>query len=428
MLAALLPLLATLAPVAARALGRLISGDKGEEVAARIEPAVTDLAVRIFGTDDTPTVLARLRANPAKAEEFAEHLSDAAIQAKAQIEVERIRAETASEQAEVADRGNAREHQQRLAALGNIAAHGANVVSTISVVGFFGIFGLMLWRPFALDAISAQVVNIMAGALVSAYASTIAYWLGSSRGSRDKDQAIADVLTKQPAPVPVPVPQPAPAPPSPSVVVVPTPAPVPVPAPEPAAEPEVAWQQGPYGGVRFRLDADGYVLVEGEQGPGRSVGEPATVRRIWRDYGGIIADCCARNGVPLEVVVACIATESRGIAKAVLTEPDGRQSIGLMQVLTSTAEEVMGKKLSAADLANPIVGIEAGVRYIRRQYPTTKFMPPFVAAAYNAGGLYPPRDGDTNRWRLRSTGDHIDRFTWFYDDARFVAMTDRWTQ
>lgn len=250
------------------------------------------------------------------------------------------------------------------------------------------------------------------------------YW-GSSQGSKEKTDQLATVATSLGTAVTEAAKNSPPTPQAPVVVVPPA---QPTPSPSAPAQPAMDWQQGPYGGVRFRLDADGYLVVEGEAAPGRTVGEPATVRRIWRDFGPAIEASCARNGVPLEIVVATIATESRGIPAAALTEPDGRTSVGLMQVLLGTAEEMMGRKITAAELADPLIGIEAGVRYIAKQYSKTKYLPPLVAAAYNAGGLYPPREQDKNRWNLRSTGNHIDRLVLFYNDARFVAQADGWSR
>ncbi len=59
--------------------------------------------------------------------------------------------------------------------------------------------------------------------------------------------------------------------------------------------------------------------------------------------------------------------------------------------------------------------------------PETDYQPPLVAAAYNAGGLHPPREGDDNPWRLRSTGDHISRFCQFFGDACAVAAEEGWS-
>ena len=191
-----------------------------------------------------------------------------------------------------------------------------------------------------------------------------------------------------------------------------------------AAEP-VQWKQGPFGGVRWRLTQAG-ILVEGETAPARTVGEPATVRRIWRDFGDIIKGVCAPLGVPAEVVVTTIAVESRGVIAATLHEPDGRTSVGLMQTLTETASQVMGRNITAADLEKPEISIEAGTRYIASQRAKTQYDPILVAAAYNAGGIDPPRPGDDNPWKLRCTGDHLTRTKLYYNDAVAVAKEDGW--
>jgi soluble lytic murein transglycosylase-like protein len=127
--------------------------------------------------------------------------------------------------------------------------------------------------------------------------------------------------------------------------------------------------------------------------------------------------------VPAELIVATIATESRGNRDAVRTEPDGRQSVGLMQTLLGTASEVMGRAVTADELRDPETSITAGAKYIRSQRSRTEFEPPLVAAAYNAGSL---RESDRNRWRLASTEEHVDRFCRFYNDAVRVAKEDKW--
>ena len=81
-------------------------------------------------------------------------------------------------------------------------------------------------------------------------------------------------------------------------------------------------------------------------------------------------------------------------------------------------------RVPVAELADPALSIEAGVRYIAKQRRFTDYDPPLVAAAYNAGGLHPPREGDANPWRLRSTGDHISRFVQYFNDSCAVAAED----
>ncbi|HEX3574137.1 MAG TPA: transglycosylase SLT domain-containing protein [Rhodopila sp.] len=184
-------------------------------------------------------------------------------------------------------------------------------------------------------------------------------------------------------------------------------------------------RQGPFGGVRWRLTSDG-IIMENETNAERTVGEPVTVRRIWHDFGPIIKAACATHGVPAEMVVTTIAVESRGIVKASLMEPDGRTSIGLMQTLTGTASEVMGRPVTGRELETPEISIEAGTRYIAKNREVTNFDPILVAAAYNAGSLQPPRPEDTNPFRLRSTGDHLIRTKLFYNDTVATAKAEGW--
>jgi hypothetical protein len=184
-------------------------------------------------------------------------------------------------------------------------------------------------------------------------------------------------------------------------------------------------QRGPFGGVRWRVTADG-IILETETKPARTEGEPITVRRIWRDFGSIIEFVCLAWDVPMALVITTIAVESRGIVTASLAEPDGRTSIGLMQTLTGTASEVMGRTVTARDLESPAISIEAGTRYIARSRKLTKFDPILVAAAYNAGSLRAPRAGDVNPFRLRSTGNHLNRTKMFYNDTVAAARSDGW--
>ena len=187
----------------------------------------------------------------------------------------------------------------------------------------------------------------------------------------------------------------------------------------------VQFQQGPFGGLRWQLTPDG-IVCENEAAPERTVGEPATVRRIWRDFGPIIKEVCARHGVPAEIVVTTIAVESRGIVKAALVEPDGRTSVGLMQTLIGTASEALGRAVTGRELETPEISIEAGTRYIANNREKTHFDPILVAAAYNSGGLNEPRAQDDNPFHLRSTGDHLIRTKLYYNDTVATAKAEGW--
>lgn len=172
-------------------------------------------------------------------------------------------------------------------------------------------------------------------------------------------------------------------------------------------------------------------------------GEPVTVRKVWDTFGAEIRDASKTYGVPVELIVATIATESGGqvLMRTARREEPGwisdeetpnRVSIGPMQTLLSTAREALKEPhLTSSDLLIPERSIRAGTAYIAQQVKKTSFSPPLVAAAYNAGGLY-PEVATTNRWRLRcyplGTGTHIDRFVcWFNDTMRLpdaVGLAD----
>jgi hypothetical protein len=195
-------------------------------------------------------------------------------------------------------------------------------------------------------------------------------------------------------------------------------------------------QQQAQGGVTWRL-AKGGVIVGDEASPRRTGGEPQTLTRIWQAFRAPIEKCASAYGVPAELILATIATESGGRPDSVREEPGytsdeatpNRVSPGLMQTLISTARETLNEPgLTRAQLLDPETSIRAGTAYIRRQAGQTNFDPPLVACAYNAGGLY-RQDGEQNPWKLRQypigTGKHADRFVAWFGDALAVLAADR---
>lgn len=184
-----------------------------------------------------------------------------------------------------------------------------------------------------------------------------------------------------------------------------------------------------FGGVSWQLCRDG-VVVGGrlDRSPGRLV----TVPRVWRDFGPKICAAALRHGVPLELIVATICTETSGRADAVRIEPGWvsdtktpqKISVGLMQTLISTARQALDKPaLNRHALLDPGTSIDAGTAYINQQRNQTNLDPPLVACAYNAGRLA-ANAGASNRWKMRQfpidTGAHADRFVqWFNDCCAF---------
>jgi hypothetical protein len=181
--------------------------------------------------------------------------------------------------------------------------------------------------------------------------------------------------------------------------------------------------------VRWQMVANG-LLVEGDAAPVFGSGETEEVSKVFGNYGDALTTILSIVQVPVELVIACICTESSGRAAAERHEKGcstidpaltpSRVSVGLMQTLLSTASSVMPKPVSLADLRNPLVSIEAGSRYMWRQARATRFDPPLVACAYNAGSLIHNTSPD-NRWKLlqypTGTSEYADRFIRLFNAA-----------
>ena len=177
--------------------------------------------------------------------------------------------------------------------------------------------------------------------------------------------------------------------------------------------------------VSWRMTEKG-LLVRGRLE--RTRGRPATIKRIWDRYKMHIVSAAREYDVPVELILATIATESEGNPNALRKEPGYRSdsstphriSAGLMQTLISTASSSLGQKVTRAELYDPRISIRAGTSYISKQRRKTGLTPPKVAAAYNAGSVYHQK-GAGNRWKMRQypigTGEHVDRFVKWFNDA-----------
>ena len=129
-------------------------------------------------------------------------------------------------------------------------------------------------------------------------------------------------------------------------------------------------------------------------------------------------------------LVATAITESGCSELEGFGSVDGK-STGLMQVTGYTCQGLlplvglggMSEKECLDKMArDPDLSIALAAAYMTRptQLKLTGLDPPRVAAAYNAGGLY---FDPGNPWRLRSTGNHIDRFVAAYN-AYVAWQTD----
>ncbi len=177
----------------------------------------------------------------------------------------------------------------------------------------------------------------------------------------------------------------------------------------------------------WRLTEKG-ILINDDNLPETFGGGPAsaTMQRVWQSFEPMIEEWAGGFGVPVELIVATICTESNGDPKAVREEPGYKSdnqtphkvSPGLMQTLISTARLALGDDdINRNWLLEPGNSIRAGTAYIAQNFKVTHFDPPKVACAYNAGSLRynaSPR----NRWKMVqypiNSSEHADRFVkWF---------------
>lgn len=183
------------------------------------------------------------------------------------------------------------------------------------------------------------------------------------------------------------------------------------------------------GGCRWRITSDGVELEH--VGILQTPGEPLTIRKLWRDYGAPIQYAAQQFGVPVEVLLATIATESAVVngvrdPKQVREEPGYRSdeatphriSVGLCHILIDTARRVLRYPVGRAWLAVPANNIWCAAAVIRDSADVHGFDVPKVAATYNAGTV---AESMKNRWRMRTTNDHLDRFTAWTGDAVAVV-------
>lgn len=173
-------------------------------------------------------------------------------------------------------------------------------------------------------------------------------------------------------------------------------------------------------------------------------GEPETARKAFAFFGIEFRAAAKQYGVPIELLVACACAESgvhirQGREQARMSErrepgftsygaSPHRVSVGVMHTLISTARQALADPLlGAIDLQQPGVSIRAGAAYIGAQKRHTRFDPPLVAAAYNAGGVYDdPTPGLPFSLRDFPFGQdrHIERFVAYFNDVCGLVEAD----
>ncbi len=226
---ALMSPLVTVAAAIVPSILKALVGEKAAAVAERVGRIVTDTA----GTGDAAKAKTAIDANPALRQQLEIRLAELVVQQEQQrednrLEAARVQAESERMQresqlklitAQLADVKSAREQATIWASQGNLMQWGPILVSSLVLVGFLALLGYFVRLIFAPNLPPAndqiyQLVNISFGALTTAFATVVSFWLGSSQGSRTKDVASiareAEQASREPAPAPAPAPAGAP--------------------------------------------------------------------------------------------------------------------------------------------------------------------------------------------------------------------------
>lgn len=65
------------------------------------------------------------------------------------------------------------------------------IIGGLVVIGFFGSFALLLFKPALLNDFNREPVMLMVGALVAGFSGLMGFYFGSSAGSARKTDIIA---------------------------------------------------------------------------------------------------------------------------------------------------------------------------------------------------------------------------------------------
>ncbi|AUR95368.1 TMhelix containing protein [Vibrio phage 1.206.O._10N.222.51.B10] len=154
----LIPIVSALTSVVPT-IAKWIGGDKAEDAANH----VADIARAVTGNNDTETAVNMI-------------LKDESLKLQFMMQIENNR--QALDEAYLKDRQHARE-QHKHSAMPSVI-----VVALTLMVAAMGCAMFMSVIP----AENSDLANILFGAVLAKWADSVAYWMGSSRGSAEKDR------------------------------------------------------------------------------------------------------------------------------------------------------------------------------------------------------------------------------------------------
>lgn len=184
-------------------IAKFLIGDKAGAIAGAVKKVVTE----VTRTENPQEARQRLQADPRAAAELQLKLAEIAAdqeekRQQAQLDLVKLQYENEGKKRDadlqalgkrIEDTKDARASLRALAGENPWIASTAPVLSYIVTLGFFIVLAILLgpWTPNK-DNASLQIINIVLGALVAAFATVVNFWLGSSQSSRLKEERQAN--------------------------------------------------------------------------------------------------------------------------------------------------------------------------------------------------------------------------------------------
>jgi lysozyme family protein len=165
---------------------KLVAGDTTGQLADQVGKVVADTV----GTTNAGEVQTKLAANPATEAALRQKLAELALDA---TKAQNVNASQRAQEA-LTNTQSARSGLQALATTNSTIAWTAPTISYLVIGGFFVFLFVLVWLYWGKPVDNqnnfiVQIINIAVGALTAAFATVVNFWLGSSAGSRKKDDA-----------------------------------------------------------------------------------------------------------------------------------------------------------------------------------------------------------------------------------------------
>ena len=183
------PLIAIAAQIFPEIL-KVVAGDQGGSIAQQVVQAVQD----ITGAKTADEARQKVAADPKVAADLQVKLAEIALNSQIVVAQQQLQEDAIA----ASSTSDARKNLAILAALDKPLSWTPSIISYIVIAGFFLIVFLLMFgvlKPAASTTDTGQVtviqiVNICIGAIATAFATVIQFWLGSSLGSKNKDDAL----------------------------------------------------------------------------------------------------------------------------------------------------------------------------------------------------------------------------------------------